>query len=121
MRNLYAAVYFLLQLFGCAFGGTTLVERSTIGGIDQIHSRIRIQSDITRFECVASASGECHYTLFPRPCASATGDCAQVERFAMPAGASREVVGMPEFSACVTQSDTALAPDCNPARAQADR
>lgn len=119
MRNLFATIYFLLSMFGCAFGGTTIVKRSTVDGIDQIYSRIRTQYDVTRFECIASASGECHYTLFPGPCASATGDCPQAERFTMPAGESREVVGMPAFSACVTKDAAMLSRDCRPAPAAA--
>lgn len=120
MRNLIAAVYFVLAMFGWDIGGTTIVNRSVIGGIDQIHSRIRIRNAVTRFECVASVSGECHYTLFPRQCASATGSCDElpVERFTMTAGASREVVGMPGFRACVAQHDMAMAKDCKPAESR---
>ena len=116
MRNLIAALYFLLAVFGWDIGGTTIVNRSSIDGVDQIHSRIRVKDAVTRFECVASASGECHYTLFPRECASATGNCDALpaERFTMAAGATREVVGMPGFLPCVAQDNTALTQDCKP-------
>lgn len=115
MHNLIAAVYFLLALFGCDGGGTTIVTRSMVDGVDAIHSRIRITAGIARFECVASASGECHYTLFRRECASARSNCMPAERFAMAAGARREVVGMPPFDACVARDDIALGEDCRPA------
>jgi hypothetical protein len=113
MHNLIATVYFLLSLLGWD-GGTTFVTRSMIDGADAIHSRIHVTAGIARFECVASASGECHYTLFRRGCAATSGGCAPPERFAMAAGATREVVGMPPFDACVARDDTALAKDCSP-------
>ncbi len=114
MRNLIAAVYFLLAAFGWDIGGTTIVSRSTSGGIDQVYSRIRIKEAVTRFECVASTSGACHYTLFPR-CASATDNCDErpAERFTVAAGARREVVGLPVFSACVAQDDATVGKDCD--------
>jgi hypothetical protein len=116
MQNLIAAIYFLLALVGYDGGGTTVVTRSVMDGIDVIHSRTRIKAGIARFECITSASGECHYTLFPRQCASATGHCTTrpAERFTMTVGTTREVVGMPPFNACVARDDTALAPDCRP-------
>lgn len=115
MNNFIAAMYFLLALFGYDGGGTTVITRSSIDGADVIYSRTRIKAGIARFECIASASGECHYTLFPRQCAAATGGCATpTERFTMAAGATREVVGMPPFDACVARDDTALAQDCKP-------
>ena len=115
MRNLIAVIYYLLAMFGCE-GGTTIVSRSVIDGVDVIHSKTRIMADVAHFECIASASGECHYTLFPRRCAPADGDCASrpIERFTMAAGATREVVGLPGFNACVTQADIPLTSDCKP-------
>ena len=114
MRNLIAAVYFLLALFGCDGGGTVIDTRSAVDGIDALHSRIRIKAGIARFECIASASGECHYTLFPRECVSASGDCSKrpPERLTIAAGATREVVGLPAFDACVTQKDPASPTVC---------
>lgn len=115
MRNLIAAVYFLLSLFGCETGSTITVTRSVMDGVEAIHSRTRTMAGIARFECIASASGECHYTLFPRQCASAQGNCTRpIERFVMSTGESREVVGLPTFKACVTRGEAALTPDCVP-------
>lgn len=116
MRNLIAAVYFLLGLFGCQIGSTTTVTRSVIDGVDVIHSRTRTMAGIARFECIASSSGECHYTLFPSRCASSQDGCTRpVERFVMSTGETREVVGLPTFRACVTREEAALTPDCAPA------
>jgi hypothetical protein len=116
MRNLIAAVYFLLALFGCESGGTTVVSHSVVNGVDIIHARTRIKAGIARFECLASASGECHYTLFPSQCASTGDDCARkpIDRFAMRAGESREIVGLPRFEPCVAQDDASMNSDCRP-------
>ena len=123
MRNLIASVYFLLSLFGCDGGGTTLVTRATVDGTDTLYSETRVTADIARFECIRSASGRCHYTLFPRECASAPAQAAKCaarppEQFALAAGKHREVVGLSPFDLCVSHKAEALASDCKP-RAQA--
>ena len=41
MRNLIATMYFLLSLFGCDGGGTTLVTRASVDGEDVIYSKTR--------------------------------------------------------------------------------
>ena len=114
MRNLIAAIYFLLALFGCDSGGTTIVTRSIVDGVDIVHASTRIQAGIARFECLASASGECHYTLFPQKCASANGACTDkpIDRFALRTGESREVVGLPAFNACATSDNAEVQADC---------
>ena len=105
MRNLFAAVYFLLALFGCDSGGTTTITRSVSNGVDLVHARTRVKAGVARFECLASASGECHYTLRPVQCDATGSSCTEtpIDRFTMKTGESREVVGLPQFSACVSQ------------------
>lgn len=121
MRNLIATLYFLLSLLGCDGGGTTLATRSTIDGEDVVFGKARIQAGIIRFECVRSASGQCHYTVFPRACtadpapASPPPACASLpaERFMLAAGTSREVVGMSTtFDLCVSHDGRELTRDC---------
>jgi len=109
MRNLFAAVYFLLALFGCESGGTTMVTRSISNGVDLIHARTKIKAGVARFECIASVSGECHYTLLPDECAQTGMPCKEppIDRFTMKMGESREIVGLPKFSACVSQDGSA--------------
>ena len=120
MRNLIASVYFLLSLFGCDGGGTTLVTRATVDGTDTLYSETRVTADIARFECIRSASGRCHYTLFPRECASAPAQAASkcvaraTEQFTLAAGNHREVVGLSPFDLCVSHKAEALSPDCKP-------
>lgn len=105
MRNLFAAVYFLLALFGCESGGTTMITHSISNGVDLLHARTRIKAGVARFECLASASGECHYMLLPDNCAATDAVCMKkpIDRFVMKTGESREVVGLPKFRACVSQ------------------
>jgi hypothetical protein len=105
MRNLFAAVYFLLALFGCESGGTTMITHSISNGVDLLHAKTRIKAGVARFECLASVSGECHYTLLPDKCEATDAPCMEkpIDRFVMKAGESREVVGLPRFSACVSQ------------------
>jgi hypothetical protein len=121
MRNLIATLYFLLSLLGCDGGGTTLASRATVDGEDVVYGKARIQAGIVRFECVRSASGECHYTVFPRDCrrdpspASPPRACAPLppEHFSLKAGTSREVVGMsPAFDLCVSPDARKLTADC---------
>ena len=123
MRNLIAAIYFVLAMFGCDGGGTTIVTHSIVDGAEVIHSKTRVLADVARFECISSATGECHYTLFPRKCASADRDCTKrpIDRFTLPRGDRREVVGLPKFDACVAQDDAARTRDCSLAGSQPAR
>ena len=121
-RNLTAMLYFLLALFGCDGGGTTIVTRASVDGRDALYSKTSFKAGITRFECIRSASGRCHYTLMPRECATATAvkgkvstQCTArpIEHFAMTAGDSREIVGLPaHFDVCVSQGAEPQTTDC---------
>jgi hypothetical protein len=121
MRNLIATLYFLLSLLGCDSGGTTFATRTTVDGEDVVYGKAQVRSGIVHFECVRSASGECHYTVFPRECtadpapASPPPACAALpaEHFTLKAGTSREVVGMSAaFDLCVSHDSRALTRDC---------
>lgn len=124
MRNLIATLYFLLSLLGCDGGGTTLASRATVDGEDVVYGKARIQAGIVEFECVRSASGECHYTVFARECradpapASPPRACAPLpaEHFTLKAGTRREVVGMSTaFDLCVSHDARKLTADCKSA------
>jgi hypothetical protein len=114
MSNLIAAVYFLLSLVGIQGMGTTITTRPMAHGVEQMHSRIHVLASVARFECLSSASGTCHYTLFPRACGPRSGACARpaFDRFTMPAGTRREMVGLPDFSPCVAPDDAPMGADC---------
>ncbi|QSX77076.1 hypothetical protein [Agrilutibacter solisilvae] len=125
MRNLFATLYFLLSLIGCDGGATTFATRATVDGEDIVYGKARVQSGIVHFECVRSASGQCHYTVFPRECtsvdpspASRPPACAPLpaERFALPAGTSRDVVGMTAaFELCVSHDARVMTIGCKEA------
>lgn len=122
MRNLMALLYYLCALFGCSVGGTTIEHHNVIDGVDILDSRVRITERIARFDCKASRSGQCHYSLFrgncPAPAAGAAPDphCAQpTERFALAAGTTREIVGIAEgFKVCASDETAAMGADCKP-------
>lgn len=127
MRNLMALLYYLCALFGCNVGGTSIEHHTVVDGVDIIDSRVRVTERIARFECKTSRSGQCHYSLFRSDCpgaapaAGAAPDprCAQppVERFALAAGSTREIVGIAEgFKVCVTEDGAAVGADCKPQR-----
>lgn len=129
-RNLTATVYFLLSLFGCDGGGTTLITRASVDGEDALYSKASLRAGIARFECISSASGRCYYTLLPRACTparvakgSAADKCSAqpIEHFAMAAGDSREIVGLPaQFDVCVSQGGEPQTTGCmRPPAAQA--
>ena len=121
MRNLIATLYFLLSLLGCDGGGTTYAARSSVDGQDVVYGKANVRGGIVSFECVRSASGQCHYTVFPRECsadpapASPPRSCAPLspERFILKAGTHREVVGMSSsFDLCVSHDARTFSPGC---------
>ncbi|HEV8692732.1 MAG TPA: hypothetical protein VGQ93_00880, partial [Lysobacter sp.] len=116
-----AAIYFVLALFGCDGGGTTIVTHSSVNGVDQIYSKTQVKAGIARFECIRSASGRCHYTLFPKDCPLTHGPAGKsagckaqpADQFVLVAGDSREVVGLPSpFDLCVSTNAESRKPDC---------
>lgn len=114
-----ALLYFVLSLFGCDVGGSTYVTRDRIDGVDALYSRATTHAGVARFECLRSASGQCHYTLFRRGCAAAPAGkrrerCLSepAERFAIARGDNREIAGLQDFRLCVSAEDAPPAPDC---------
>ncbi|MEI2454437.1 hypothetical protein ABU614_13655 [Lysobacter firmicutimachus] len=108
MRNLMALLYYLLALFGCSGGGQTIAHRVSADGHVVIDSQVRITGDISRFECAASRSGHCHYSLYSAEAAP--------ERFAVAVGERRDIVGLaPGFKVCAGAGPEALDRDCRPA------
>jgi hypothetical protein len=121
METLIALICFALSLVGCDIGGTHFIERSNRDGVDLLYSRVDARPGMARFQCLRSASGQCHYTLFPRECADGVpaathgpADCLThpIRRFAVAAGGERELDGLPAFKPCVAQQAAIPAPDC---------
>lgn len=133
MRTVIAMIYFLLALFGCDMrGGNTIVSRATVDGIDIVHSETRVTTGMAWFECITSASGNCHYRLFRGEApqggcaaggAATTPACTApaFAQFVVAAGKVREMAGLPAvFRPCVSHRAGPVTPDCLPvARATA--
>ncbi len=116
-----ALIYFVLSLFGCDIGGSSYVTRTTVDGTDTLYSQTTTQAGVARFECLRSASGACHYTVFARDCAPASGatsplsaHCAStpIERFTVARGDSRQVSGLTGFDLCVSAEDASTGNAC---------
>lgn len=118
MTKLVALLQFLLALSGCSLGEVTYSDRIAEGRHDVLSSKARVQDGVARFECRASDSGWCHYTLYPDACGSGK-DCAlaPLQRFAVARGESRQVAGLRDFRLCVRIDDALPGPDCQPAAA----
>lgn len=121
MNKLIALCYFVLSLYGCDVGSSTSVYRAQADGADVLYSKVVTQAGIARFDCVRSASGKCHYSVFSRDCASVP-DSGQapparcvtkpIERFAIADGDSRMIPGLQTFSVCVSAEDATKGADC---------
>lgn len=127
MNKLIALVHFLLSLAGLDAGGATLVHRSSAHGTDVVHARTHVQAGVAHFECLGSASGECHFTVLPRRCAPGAGAApsdacrAAVRRIRVPSGDSRHLAGLHDFGLCVSADGEPQGPDCRPVTALAAR
>lgn len=121
MNKLIGLFYLLLSLYGCDVGGSTFVHRVERDGVETLYSKVVAKPGLARFECVRSASGQCHYALLPRACADTpeatarpTGDCrsSPAERFAVADGGSRQIPRLRRFRVCVSTQSVATDPDC---------
>jgi hypothetical protein len=108
----------LLILAACGGSGTTFSNRIGANGHDVLYSKAQEKDGAARFECKASDSGECHYTLYPEACAGKP-DCAlaPLRRFTVKRGHTREIVGLRDFRVCVDIDDNPLGADCEPVEA----
>ncbi|QOY62979.1 hypothetical protein INQ40_01360 [Lysobacter sp. H21R4] len=114
--KLLALIYFVLSLFGLDIGGSRYVTRTTtMDGADTLYSQAEARAGVARFECLRSASGACHYTVYPRNCAPLSGSglalrwgpckSAPVQRFTVSSGGSRQISGLAGFDLCVSAAD----------------
>lgn len=121
MDRILALIYLTLSLFGFEIGGSTFVQRSRVDGADSLYSRTTVQAGVARFECVRSASGQCHYTVFARDCAAQSGGARRApaacnadsgRHFTVGDGDSRRIVGLQRFRLCVGPTPQASTSDC---------
>ncbi len=127
MNRLIALCSFVLSLYGCEIGGQEAVQRTTVDGHDTLHSRVLARPGVTRFDCLRSASGACHYVVLPAACtghaahpgavdagdAMETADCSAApaaRRFTLRDGQTRREAGLRAFGVCVsTRRDAPVA------------
>lgn len=115
MSKLAALLQFLLALSGCSLGGSTFIDRID-NPAQTLHSKTRVQDGVARFECLASSSGQCHYTLYPDACGQ-RADCrlAPLQRFSVARGHDRQIAGLSGFRPCVSVDAALPAADCTQA------
>jgi hypothetical protein len=113
MNKFVALVQFLFALSGCAMDGASYNHRVVDNGRALLDSRAQVQDGVARFECRASDSGWCHYTLYPEACAGKP-ECAlaPLRTFRVARGESHQVAGLAGFRPCVDAQGHALGPDC---------
>ncbi|WP_449447363.1 hypothetical protein [Thermomonas brevis] len=106
----------LLILSACGIGGTSYSNRIGSDGHDVLYSKAQVKDGVARFECRASDSGACHYTLYPDACAG-KADCtlAPLQRFSVARGETRQIAGIDDFRVCVGTDARPLRADCAPA------
>lgn len=108
----------LMILSACGMDGTSYSNRIGNNGHDVLYSKAHAKDGVARFECKASDSGTCHYTLYPDACAGkANCKLAPLQRFTVPRGQTRQVEGLRDFRVCVGIDDKALGADCEPVAA----
>ncbi|MBS7456920.1 hypothetical protein [Coralloluteibacterium stylophorae] len=113
MDKFVALLQFVLALFGVDVAGSTYVARATVDGVDTLHARAVVEAGVARFECLRSASGHCHYVVWPSRCdGPASCDRGPLQRFVLASGDSRQVAGLHRFRLCVTAEDAAAGTAC---------
>ena len=125
MRNLIAIACLLsLLLAGCSRDGQTIVVRSKVNGDWRIDSTVRIDNGIVHFECLHSASGRCHYTLFSgctQVAGSASCNGKLLQHFSIAVDTQRTIEGLSDFKLCVSHLADPMQPDCTSAIARVQR
>lgn len=124
MHYLIAFIYFLFALIGIdGHGSHTIVTRQASNGVDVLYSRIRVIGSVAEVACISSASGRCHYRLLPGDCLTSPASrrwpaaCSGTTTgpFVVPAGATRELVGLAQgVVICVSHDNPLPGSDCQP-------
>ena len=112
MSKLIALAQFLLALSGCSLGAETWSHRVVGNGGESLRSDIVAEDGIARFRCLASASGACHYTLYPAGCRNADCRTRPLRHFVVERGGERRIAGLVGFVPCVTGTRAVPGPDC---------
>jgi hypothetical protein len=107
MRTLLAIIYCFLNLAGCTDAqNRSIVATAQENGKVVLDSLTDVRMGRAWFECKASQSGRCYYTVFHRD--------AQVRAFSLKATETLRLDNLPAgFSQCVATSESRVLPgDC---------
>ncbi len=106
MRTLLAIIYCFLNLAGCTDAqNRSIVATAQENGKVVLDSFTDVRMGRAWFECKASQSGRCYYTVFH-------GD-AQVRAFSLPVTEALRLDNLPAgFSQCVAVSAGKVSSDC---------
>jgi hypothetical protein len=106
MRTLLAIIYCFLNLAGCTDAqNRSIVATARENGRVTLDSFTDVRMGRAWFECKASQSGRCYYTVF--------NEGAQVRAFSLPVAEALRLDNLPAgFSQCVAVSSGKVAPDC---------
>ena len=124
MRILVSLVSFLFTLAGCdPQPGITTMTFTSLDGVEINSTKSRISGSAARFECLKSASGNCHYLVYVETCATAKISAADkacttrvLERFTLAAGKMKELHDLPAgVRHCVDHEVVPAAPGCSKA------
>ena len=120
MERMLALAAFVLSLLGCGPQRSVFESRAVDGGRELLHARASIESGVARFECFASATGLCYWTVFPAGCGGGSGDPAPTpctvhgsRRFALAVDGSRRIAGLATARVCIADRAGAAAPACH--------
>jgi hypothetical protein len=103
MRILVSLISFLFTLVGCnPQPGITTMTFSSVDGVGINSTKSRISDGEARFECLKSATGNCHYLVFVDTCAATEAAAADaactprvLQRFTLAAGKVKELHDLP--------------------------
>lgn len=108
LYRLVALLAFAASVLGCDHPQRSISQRVTANGVDLIDSQVDIVASRATFDCRASRSGSCHYTLFARICQGRDA-CREtpLEQLAVAAGTAQDVTGLPATVQVCVRTDTA--------------
>ena len=106
MRTLLAIIYCFLNLAGCTDAqNRSIVATAQENGKVTLNSLTDVRMGRAWFECKASQSGRCYYTVFK--------EGAQVRAFSLPVAEALRLDNLPAgFSQCVAISAGRVSSDC---------
>lgn len=123
MHFLITAFYLLFALAGFdGWAARTIATHVSDRGTDVLYSETSITPILARFSCVDSATGRCHYRLFPSECAHQTQPgmlpgctAGLAHEFVLVRGDSRQLSGLgDDFDFCVSAEALPSDAPCKP-------